>query len=475
MPGFSEPSPVFAPPLALRREYLSPAQKGSESCAKSASGATRTGLSWVDRRSPRSIFNSHASVLTSDGWPVTIAASKNLGREDELPFGREADRGIFVEAGHIVVRGTDEWEAEASDAGPNVPVAGTEDHRHHYVLSVLRETSRNAERLGAEGNDALNVEAARADSAVAATIASQQNLKKAHATNEAAERATQKADKSLHDLEASTGLSSGVGELIAQGVPLAVGFMLEAVLLWLAFQKVEFGANWIRLVIVVLLGAFMTFIAHSLASWITADWDREPKRRRLHLGVAGVYAVCIGGVLVGLAYIRSQDIVVAGRSLSNPGLFSWAILIVLFLVSVMGSIFAGYAGYRHGRSAPLRHARRTLMAARKDLKVAGARLKAAESDERRTSAAEESSRGALDSLVETFTRALTQVPSLAIEIANRCLRAENRNFTVEREYRKELGAVQERVAALGAALAERHTEILNELDKRRVESKAQHA
>jgi ABC-type multidrug transport system fused ATPase/permease subunit len=403
---------------------------------------------------------------------MTAASSRGSRHGDERPFGRDANRGIFVEGTEIVNRGIDEWSAEAIHEGPHAPRGGAETHHHPFIATVFAECDRNVERLAAEGNEALNIAAARADSAVSETIGAQANLRKAYDERDAAEKAERQAEQALSDLEASTGLSSGASERFAQWIPLAIGFALETVLLYLAFQTAEFGAAWIRWLVVVLIGAFMTFIAHSLASWITADWDREPGRRRLHIGIAVAYAVCVGGILVGLAYIRSQDIQFASRSLADPGLFTFAVLMVLFLVSVMGSIFAGYAGYRHGRTAPHRHARRTLVQSRAALKHSRADVERAENAERTASAAEETATGRLDSLVDVYARALSNVVALAKEVGSDCLRAENRGFTIEREYRAEVRKLETSTETLSAAVSLRHQEIRNDIDLRRQESYA---
>jgi hypothetical protein len=405
-----------------------------------------------------------------------VTSPRTAGREDELPFGREADRGLFVEGTNIVRRGTDEWQGEAAAGGKTKgPVVTPESHRHPYVGRMFAECTRNAERLGAEGIDALNAEAAHADSAVSETINAQSDLQKARAAHDAAEKAAQRAEKTFHDLAASTGLSLGAGERLAQGFPLAIGFALEAVLLWLAFQSAEFGATWIRWLVVVLIGAFITFIAHSIAAWITADWDREPGRRKLHLGIGAGYAICVGGILVGLAYIRSQDITFASRSLSNPGVFKVVVLVVLFLVSVMGAIFAGYAGYRHGRTDALRHARRTMIEARKEAREAAVNVQKAEARERAASETEEARTGRIDALVDAYGSALNQVPPLSAEIGNHCLGAENSGFSIEHDYRREIGALRARVGELALALSKQHEEILARLEGRRSESRAQHA
>jgi exonuclease V gamma subunit len=145
---------------------------------------------------------------------------------------------------------------------------------------------------------------------------------------------------------------------------------------------------------------------------------------------------------------------------------------VLFLVSVMGSIFAGYAGYRHGRTAPLRHARRTLVQSRAALKHSRADVQRAENAERTASAAEETATGRLDSLVDVYTRALSNVLALAKEVGSDCLRAENRGFTIEREYRAEIRKLETSTETLSSAVSLRHEEIRHDIDLRRQESYA---
>jgi len=396
-------------------------------------------------------------------------------RKDELPFGREAHRGIFVEGMEIVVRGADEWVAEAARNGSATRGDGGETHRHWYVESVFAESRRDVARLGAECVGALNQTAARTDSAVAETVNAQADLRDARAAHKEAVKHGRNAEQAVRATEKELAITAGKREAIAEAFPLVFAFALEGVLLWLALQKVELGAAWIRWVVVVLVAGLITFIAHRVVSWITADWDREPQRRRFYVMIAGGYALCVGVLLVALAYVRLEDITFASRSISNLAHYRLAFLAILFFVSVMGSIFAGYSGYRHGRAGPLREAVRGATEARRKEKSAASHLTRAELRERAASEVEEAEVGRLDAYVDCYARALTQVQELAVEVGNRCLRAESAGFTIEEHYRKKVKELRDFGAEMSSSFAKRQEEILAALDDRRGEVRGHHA
>lgn len=414
------------------------------------------------------------SKIKQETGPVSDQEERRSAHRDERPFGREADRGIFVEGSQIIVRGVDEWADEASTGGSHSPLVSAEDHRHPYVANVFAECHRNAERLTAEGTGALNESTERLDAVVTETVRAQANLRTQQRESEVAEQAVRAAQKEVGETENALGTRGGERDW-AVWVILALGFALEAVLLWIAFQNVELGGSWVRWAVIFFLAGLVTVAAHRIASWITIDWEREPHRRRLHAAIGISYAACTAGLLVFLAYIRAEDIDVAGRRLNSAVLFTISVLAVLFAVSVMASIAAGYAGYRYGRRDSLRAAERHLRAAKRTADEASARVDAAEAAERAASAAEEGALGGVDGIADCYGQALDQVPALAIEIGNHCLRGENRGFTVEGEYQDHLTRIRASIADGRSEIDRRHTEILSAADKRRDEALGLHS